>query len=119
MGLLDSVRTGKRPGPRRVLLYGVQGIGKSTWGAQAPGAVFIPTEDGLDDIDGASFPKATSYDGMLACIGIEHHAARVPGCGRLAGATDLAEVCRKRHLQSKTWAMARAMSSRLISGARC
>lgn len=36
--------------PRRVLLYGTDGIGKSTWAAQAPGAIALQTEDGLADI---------------------------------------------------------------------
>ena len=36
--------------PRRVLLYGTHGIGKSTWAASAPSPIFLTTEDGLSDI---------------------------------------------------------------------
>ena len=47
------------------MLYGVQGIGKSTW-ANCPGAVFIPTEDGLDDIEGCQrFPLCKSFDEVM------------------------------------------------------
>lgn len=63
-----KIHTGKRVQPRRILLYGTEGIGKSTFGSEAPGAVFIPTEDGLADIDCASFPKCERYEDFLQCI---------------------------------------------------
>lgn len=66
MGL--QVSTGKKAAPRRVLLYGVQGIGKSSWGAQAPSAIFLPTEDGLDDIECTRLPLAASYADFMASI---------------------------------------------------
>ena len=40
--------------PRITMLYGPGGIGKSTWAASAPDPVFVQTEDGLEDIAGAS-----------------------------------------------------------------
>lgn len=43
--------SGKTPAPRRVMLYGVHGVGKSTWAASAPDCLFINLEDGLNDID--------------------------------------------------------------------
>jgi hypothetical protein len=43
-------RQGKHPKPRRVLHYGVHGIGKSTW-ANQPGVCFVDIEDGLGDIE--------------------------------------------------------------------
>jgi hypothetical protein len=46
-----KIVTGKKPKPRRTLLYGVHGIGKSTWAAQAPNCLILNLEDGLDDID--------------------------------------------------------------------
>lgn len=51
MTLLDNIRKGIRPAPRRIMLYGVQGVGKSTWAAYAPKPFFVQTEDGLDNID--------------------------------------------------------------------
>jgi hypothetical protein len=59
-GLGDLIR-GKVKKPRRTMLYGVQGVGKSTWAASAPDAVFIPTEEGLNDIDCDKFPVAKSF----------------------------------------------------------
>ncbi len=44
MKLLEQVRSGRRPSPRRVLLYGTQGIGKSTFAACAQKSVFVQTE---------------------------------------------------------------------------
>lgn len=46
-----KIISGKKPKPRRTLLYGVHGIGKSTWAAQAPNCLILNLEDGLDDID--------------------------------------------------------------------
>ena len=34
----------------------------STFGSQAPSPVFVPTEDGLDEIDCAKFPLAATLD---------------------------------------------------------
>lgn len=50
------------------MLYGVQGIGKSTWAASAPGAIFLPTEDGIADIDCASFPLITSFGNAIQAL---------------------------------------------------
>ena len=69
MGLMDAITTGKRPGPRRCLLYGTHGIGKSTWAAQAPNAIFVQTEDGLGDIECAKFPLSQTFDQVVALVG--------------------------------------------------
>jgi hypothetical protein len=42
------------------VIYGTEGIGKSTTAAQAPKPIFIPTEDGIDQIECASFPLANT-----------------------------------------------------------
>jgi hypothetical protein len=46
-----KITRGKKIVPRRVLLYGTHGIGKSSWAAQAPEVLFLNLEDGLNDID--------------------------------------------------------------------
>jgi hypothetical protein len=61
MSLLASIQRGRTPKPPRLVVYGTEGIGKSTFAAGAPNPVFIPTEDGLDAIDCAKFPLATNY----------------------------------------------------------
>ena len=46
-----TIRKGKQQAPRRVMLYGVHGVGKTTWAASAPGALIMNLEDGCNDID--------------------------------------------------------------------
>ncbi|MBN2132229.1 MAG: ATP-binding protein [Sedimentisphaerales bacterium] len=68
MSLLEHIHTGRRPSPPRLLIYGTEGIGKSTTAAQAPNPIFIPTEDGLDQIDCASFPLADRLADVEAAL---------------------------------------------------
>ncbi len=69
------IGSGKRQVPRRTMLYAVHGWGKSTFAASMPGSIFVPTEDGLADIDCAAFfkdrvpPRATGYQEFLGCLG--------------------------------------------------
>lgn len=51
MSFLDSIKTGKQATPRRTMIYGPGGIGKSTWASQFPNPIFIDIEGGVDDID--------------------------------------------------------------------
>jgi hypothetical protein len=60
----------------RVLVYGIEGIGKSTFAAGAPDPIFILTEDGLGSLDVEHFPIAQSLDNVMDAIGTlyaEHH----------------------------------------------
>jgi hypothetical protein len=68
MSLISKVQHGRAPKPPRVLLYGVEGIGKSTFGSQAPKPVFLQTEDGLDEIECDKFPLANNYDDVRAAL---------------------------------------------------
>lgn len=54
--------------PPRILLYGPQKIGKSTFGSMAEAPVFIQTEDGLDGIDVPRFPLASSFQQVMGYI---------------------------------------------------
>lgn len=65
MSAISNIRRGKQPRPRRIFLYGTQGVGKSTWAAMAGKTIFLPTEDGIGDIDCASFPLAGSYAELM------------------------------------------------------
>lgn len=56
---------GKKRRPRRIILYGPHGIGKSSWAAHAPSPIFISTEDGLDDIGADRTP-------LIADLGVFH-----------------------------------------------
>ncbi|MBC3540640.1 ATP-binding protein [Rufibacter sediminis] len=58
-----EVRTHKPP---RIVIYGPQGLGKSTFGAMMKKPVFIQTEDGLDNIDAPAFPLAKNFDTVMS-----------------------------------------------------
>lgn len=76
MSTLQTIRTGKHPAPPRLLLYGTEGIGKSTFAAQAPKPIFISTEDGVNEIDCSSFPLARKFadvEQALAALEFEEH----------------------------------------------
>jgi len=66
--LMTQITKGRNPKPRRVMLYGTHGIGKSTFGAMAETPIFIPTEDGLGDIECESFPLAKSLGDVMAAL---------------------------------------------------
>jgi hypothetical protein len=69
MRLLEQVQRGRIAAPRRTLLYGTHGIGKSTFGAMAEAPIFLQTEDGLADVDCERFPLATGYADVLKALG--------------------------------------------------
>jgi hypothetical protein len=68
MSLLTSILTGTKPGPRRILIYGTAGIGKSTFATCSPVPIVIQTEDGLGEIDCHKFPVASSFDEVLQSL---------------------------------------------------
>lgn len=79
MSLLERIHQGRRLLPRRAMLHGVQGVGKSTWAAAAEKPIFISTEDGLGGIDCDAFPLARATDdvtGALAELASQPHEYR-------------------------------------------
>lgn len=62
MSLLNTIHRGKASKPPRIMVYGGEGVGKSTFAASLPTPIFIDTEGGLSNIDTASFPLAKSLD---------------------------------------------------------
>jgi hypothetical protein len=81
MTLMERIHSGRRHTPPRLLIYGTEGIGKSTTAAQAPNPIFIPTEDGLDQIDCSSFPLASNLadveSALQSLLNDEHDFASV------------------------------------------
>ena len=74
--LLQRITTGRTSAPPRLLVYGTEGIGKSTLASHAPRPIFIQTEDGLGEIDCHKFPLANSFDdvvGTLEALRTEKH----------------------------------------------
>ncbi len=105
MSLLSQITTGKQPKPRRVMLYGTHGIGKSTFGSMAPAPVFLQTEDGLGEIDCARLPLAKSFEdamGALKALYMEEHEFKTLVVDSLDWLEQLvwAEVCRKKNVQN-------------------
>ena len=68
MSALSQIIVGKQPAPRRAMVYGVHGVGKSSFAACSDRPVFIQTEDGLAGIACEKFPLATTYDDVVAAL---------------------------------------------------
>lgn len=105
MSLMNQIQRGKVEMPRRVLVYGTQGIGKSTFGSMADRPVFIQTEDGLGGIDCERFPLATRYGDVLSALAelyTEPHEFGTVVLDSLDWLERLiwAEVCRARGVES-------------------
>ena len=66
--LLQAIEKGKVKAPRRTLLYGVHGVGKSTFGSMADQPIFVITEDGVADIDCEHFPLALKSADVLSAM---------------------------------------------------
>src|SRR3990167_8891677 len=66
---LSSIRRGIRQAPDRILLYGTEGIGKSTFGAHAPDPIFLAAEDGVRHLDVASFPEPKTWAEVMEAVG--------------------------------------------------
>lgn len=70
---LSNVTRGKLKRSMRVFLYGVDKIGKSTFGAGAPSPIFIGAEDGTSELDVTRFPEPRSFQDILdACDQLLH-----------------------------------------------
>lgn len=66
---LSSIKRGQDIKPPRIFIYGVEGIGKSTFASCAPAPIFIQTEDGQGALDIASFPMIEKIDDIRQAIG--------------------------------------------------
>lgn len=68
MSLLGKISTGKITKPPRILVYGQAGVGKSTWAAEWPNALFIDAEKRTEHLDIARL-EVDSWDEILGVIG--------------------------------------------------
>lgn len=74
-----QILKGKQPGPRRIILYGEHGVGKSTWAAGAPKPLFINLENGLRDIECDKTPYLKTVADVMGALswvatdGAEYH----------------------------------------------
>jgi len=65
---LDDIRRGAAPQPPNILVHGVAGVGKTTFGASAPDPVVVQTEDGLGIIDVPHFPLAETFAQVMEAL---------------------------------------------------
>ena len=65
MSVLNKIKKGRENLPPRLMIYGGEGIGKSTFAAGSPTPVFIQTEDGLGSMDVARFDLAGKYTEVI------------------------------------------------------
>ena len=56
--------------PDRILIYGVEGVGKSSFGAAAPSPIFLAAEDGIRHLAGVQqFPEPKNLADVYAMLG--------------------------------------------------
>jgi hypothetical protein len=70
---LANITRGKQERPLRVIVYGVEGVGKSTFGSQAPSPIFLCAEDGTSHLDVARFPSPRTWNEALEAIRVLTH----------------------------------------------
>ncbi len=63
-----EIRSTLRDVPIRALIYGADGVGKSTMCAGAPRPVFIATEDGLGNIDAQAIDPPESWGNIIEAV---------------------------------------------------
>lgn len=65
---ISNIIAGKLERPKRLVIHGPDGVGKSTFASQAPGAIFISAEDGTSHLDVIRFPAPDSWQDILDAI---------------------------------------------------
>jgi hypothetical protein len=96
---LARVTKGKQDRPLKVVVYGQAGIGKSTFAAGAPSCIFLPTEDGTDQLEVSRLPRPETLADVFASIDaltLESHPYKTLALDTLGGIERLvwADVCR-------------------------
>lgn len=63
-----QITSGKIKRPRKTVVHGEHGTGKSTWASRVGKALFICTEDGTNDLDVDRLPLVKSYSDVVQQI---------------------------------------------------
>jgi hypothetical protein len=66
MSLLNTITKGRRPRYIWALIYGTDGVGKSTLCSHAPNPIFVGAEKGTEQLDVARFPQTESISELFA-----------------------------------------------------
>ena len=95
-----NIKSGKLTRPQKLVIYGPEGIGKSTLAAQAPNPLFIDTEGGTAHMDVRRIEKPASWEALVSTV--KEVAAEPSVCGTLvldtadwAEAICIKDVCTK------------------------
>lgn len=97
-----NITTGKIPKAQKVVLYGVEGIGKSTFASQFPDPLFIDTEDSTLHMDVKRFDKPTSWTMLLQQV--EYVKINRPCQTLVIDTIDWAEeICKKHLMAANGW----------------
>ena len=102
---LDSIVRGRKVRPTLTVIYGVPGVGKSTFGQGADNPVFSPAERGADQLDVARFPMPKTYlefKQQVHSVQSEPHDFKTYVVDTLDGVESLiwAEVCEEKKVKS-------------------
>lgn len=65
---LGGIVKGKIAKPLRVVLYGLEGVGKSTFAAGAPAPIFLGAEDGTSELDVHRFPQPRAWSDVFDAV---------------------------------------------------
>lgn len=67
MSLLTKIESGKQMKPINILLFGVEGIGKSSFASKAPNPIFVGAEEN-DELEVSRFPRCDSWDDFVSYL---------------------------------------------------
>jgi hypothetical protein len=65
---LANIQRGKLDKPIRTVMYGTEGIGKSTFASEAPEPIFLCAEDGTKELDVARYPEPKTWEEVLDAV---------------------------------------------------
>lgn len=68
MNLMERVKRGTIQRPQKVVIYGVEGIGKSTFASHFPNPLFLDLEAGTAQLDVARIGEITSWSQLMEII---------------------------------------------------
>ena len=64
-----KLQTGRISRPQKAIIYGPEGVGKSTLASQFPNPVFLDTEGGTSHLNITRFPDVTTWEDITGAIG--------------------------------------------------
>lgn len=66
--ILNQVIKGKIKRPKIITIFGVDGVGKSSFAAQSPNPIFLGAEEGTSNLDVSRLPQPKNWKDVIASI---------------------------------------------------